>query len=275
MVDVLGIAIPPDLLARWRKAFSPVLQPFRTARLGADHTELGRQHEPTLDVCDTFHVYGDGWTWLEESEFNDLSLGVRRTLLFDRPATGRMRDVPVRARGLAAAHRTDSRVVWWPSLLEQVGDHPVLDYVDHGLPPSRHRDVTTATWARAEKLLPGAADLAGQFAPRSGPNCFSNVLAAAGSGGAEWPHQTTIDEWLADHTRAVRGTQHDQLPGVVLVWRNHDGEAEHAAVTVGDGYVLNKPSQGWFSPRLVCTVPETVAASRYRGVRLHRYQICA
>lgn len=63
----------------------------------------------------------------------------------------------------------------------------------------------------------------------------------------------------------------DQLPGIVLVWRTHQGWAEHTAVTIGDGYVISKPSQGWYSPHLVWTVPETIAASRYRGVILHRH----
>jgi len=60
---------------------------------------------------------------------------------------------------------------------------------------------------------------------------------------------------------------------VVLVWRDHDGRAEHAAVTIGNGYTFNKPSQGWFSPHLVWTVTETIAASRYRGAVLSRYLI--
>jgi hypothetical protein len=56
---------------------------------------------------------------------------------------------------------------------------------------------------------------------------------------------------------------------------NREGMAEHAAVTIGGGYVLNKPSQAWFSPRVVWTVQETIAASRYRGVTLSRYFMAA
>ena len=79
------------------------------------------------------------------------------------------------------------------------------------------------------------------------------------------------------HLPDESGTRHaaHQLPGVVLVWPDHAGLAEHAAITLGEGYILNKPSQGWFSPHLVWTVDETIAASRYQGVVLHRYLMTA
>jgi cell wall-associated NlpC family hydrolase len=97
-------------------------------------------------------------------------------------------------------------------------------------------------------------------------------LAAAGVAGAEyeWTAREPFEDRLADNTTSFQGTKRDHQPGVVFVWRNHEGLAEHAAVTIGDGYVLNKPSQAWFSPRVVWTVQETIAASRYRGVTLTR-----
>lgn len=45
-------------------------------------------------------------------------------------------------------------------------------------------------------------------------------------------------------------------PGVVLVWRQPDGLAVHAAVTLGDGWVVNKPAQCGWAPRFVWTLPE-------------------
>jgi hypothetical protein len=273
MTAALGIEVPLDLLDRWRAWFAPRLQPFNTSRLGEDAAGIGQPAAPTLSLRDTFHVYSDeNWTWLEEPEFADLHLSTKRALLHGRAATGRVRDLPPSDRDLAKSCRVGSRVVWWPALLRKVGDQPLLDYVENGLPPSRHREVTSAIWDSVGRLLPGAAGLAGRFPASSGPNCFASVLAAAGAGAAsEWTQRQPFEEWLATRTKAVRGTQHDQLPGVVLVWRNHDGLAEHAAITIGEGYTLNKPSQGWFSPHLVWTVKETIAASRYRGARLNRY----
>lgn len=230
-----------------------------------------------MEVRDTFHMYGGNWTWLEESEFVQLSLKVRRALLFQRAATGRLEQLPNYARDFAWCQRTDSRFVWWPSLLRRVGDRPLLTYVENGLPRSRHREVTPATWTRARKVLPRAVDLAGKLPAASGPNCFGNVLAAAGVEGAEseWTPREPFENWLSEHATPVRGTRRDHQPGVVLVWRNRDGMAEHAAVTIGGGYVLSKPSQAWFSPRVVWTVQETIAASRYRGVALSRYFMVA
>lgn len=218
-------------------------------------------------------MYGGDWIWLTESEFTDQSLKTRRRLLHDREPLGKIGQVPSRLQPRIESQLTDSRIVWWPSTLDAVGDKPLLTFVEDGLPPSRHREVTSRIWSRASRLLPGAADLAGRFPAGSGPNCFGNVMAAAGVPGADkvWMQREPFEEWLVQHTSKVSGTQRDGQPGLVLVWRNHDGQVEHAAVTIGDGYTINKPSQGWFSPHLVWTVQETVAASRYAGVTLTRH----
>ena len=62
-------------------------------------------------------------------------------------------------------------------------------------------------------------------------------------------------------------------PGVVLVWRDGAGEPQHAAVTLGSGWALHKPSQGWMSPTLVLRVDELIRGVRRRGLRLSRYRI--
>jgi hypothetical protein len=276
VIEVLGIAVPDRLLEQWRGWFAPQYQPFRADRLVADPL---RGHEVELgpEVRDTFHLYGGTWVWLEEAEFTPLSLEVRRALLFHREAIGHVGRLPTSARRAVDSGRTDSRVVWWPSLLRVVGDGPVLSYVEEGVRPSRHREVDPTTWSACHRVLPGAADLAGTFAPLSGPNCFGTVMAAAGVSGSEsqWMLQEPFEQWLADNTSPLRGTAYDHTAGVVLVWRDTDGLAAHAAVTIGDGYALSKPSQAWCSPRLVWTVPETINAARDRGIRLSRYLIAA
>ena len=87
--------------------------------------------------------------------------------------------------------------------------------------------------------------------------------------------QEPFEQWLADNAAPIRATTRDHLPGVVLVWRDVDGLAAHAAVTIGDGYALSKPSQAWCSPRLVWTVRETISAVRDRGITLSRYLLVA
>lgn len=67
-------------------------------------------------------------------------------------------------------------------------------------------------------------------------------MAAAGRSEAAdvWMLQDPFEEWLS--AAAVLGGK-DNDPGTVLVWRSPSGLAQHAAVTIGGGYALHKPSQ--------------------------------
>jgi len=276
VIEVLGIKVDHSLVHRWREWFAPERQPFRTDRLAAGLSH-GQELGPSPEVRDTFHMYGGTWVWLDESEFIRLSLGVRRALLFRREAIGHVGQLATSTRRVVESGRTDSRVVWWPSLVRVVGDEPVVSYVEEGVRASRHREVTWAVWSAARRVLPDAAELAGTFAPGSGPNCFGTVMAAAGvpGAGAQWMLQKPFEEWLADNATPIRAATRDHIPGVVFVWRDADGLAAHAAVTIGDGYALSKPSQAWCSPRFVWTVRETISAARGRGITLSRYLLAA
>ena len=121
-------------------------------------------------------------------------------------------------------------------------------------------------------MLPGARGLAGTFPVGSGPNCFGTVMGAAGVTGAaeEWMQLEPFDAWVAASTRP--GGE-DGAPGTVLVWRTAGGEPAHAAITLGDGWALNKASQGWMSPTQVLTVRQVINRSRYRGLRLSRRHV--
>ena len=114
--------------------------------------------------------------------------------------------------------------------------------------------------------------LAGRFPTKSGPNCFGTVIAAAGIADAEdvWMQREAFEEWLAANTNEG-GRDHDV--GTVLVWRSPEGAVQHAAVTLGHGFALHKPSQGWMSPTKVLTVAEVKASARGVGRRLHRYRL--
>ncbi len=52
-----------------------------------------------------------------------------------------------------------------------------------------------------------------------------------------------FNAWLTERTTPIQGTRYDHGPGVVLVWRNSAGQPDHAAVTIGGGYAVTKPSQ--------------------------------
>ena len=79
-----------------------------------------------------------------------------------------------------------------------------------------------------------------------------------------------FEAWLAVSAR-IGGNDAD--PGTVLVWRDPDGAAQHAAVTLGDGWALHKPSQGWMSPTKVLSVGDAKFSAREKGRRLHRYTL--
>lgn len=258
MREVLGIEIDDDLLARWRDWYAPQRQPFRVDEL---LSQLGPQ-VPRIDGTttpewrDTFFLYRGTWTWLTEDEFGALPLAVRRALRRGRRAGMRPKPSPV-----------------WPSALAQVADDPLLRWIEAGVAPSEHAQVDEATWARARRILPGAQALAGTFpSAGSGPNCFATVVAAADDLGRadEWMQTEDFDSWLDQRTTPWSGTARDDSPGTVLVWTEH-GKLAHAAITLGDGWALHKPSQSWSSPRLVWSVRRLVNSWRFPSTRLSRH----
>ncbi len=111
------------------------------------------------------------------------------------------------------------------------------------------------------------------FAHGSGPNCFGAVMGAAGIEGAQdkWMQIKPFSTWLESNCR--RGGRDDD-PDTVLVWRSTaTGDPFHAALTLGDGYAFEKPSQCWWSPRYVTTVAEIKRVTRMNGIRLERWRL--
>ncbi|GAA1876412.1 hypothetical protein [Lapillicoccus jejuensis] len=211
---------------------------------------------------------------LDEHDVRALPPALRHRLLreqvtADRRLVPSLQSVPQEWRSGVAADSAARRFVWWPSTLQTCGDEPLLDFVREEAGRSDHGRVLATTWARAEAVLPRARRLAGTFADASGPNCFGTVMAAAGVPGASETQvvREPFESWLADRTRPGRD---DDRPGTVLVWRDQQGAVQHAAVTLGDGWALHKPSQGWMTARVVLPVREVIRATRQPGHRLSR-----
>jgi hypothetical protein len=212
--------------------------------LGIDVSDnlLGRL---TPEVRDTFCIYkvdSSAVVWLSQPQARRLPARVRRS----QPAP----------------HR-------WPNSIIGREVETVVRFVEKGRRRSRHGDVPAATWDAVANVLPNARSLAGTFPQRSGPNCFAAVMAACGVDGVHdvWMLREPFEDWLATHT--AKGG-HDHEPGTVLVWRRADGTAQHAAVTIGDGWALHKPSQGWMSPTKILTLNDVMYSARARGQYLHR-----
>lgn len=277
--EVLGIRVSADLQARWCDWLAPRSQPFLVS-VGtgpAGSKILNRSDE----LRDTYLLYGIPshlrLVWLDESGFRDLPRSERAGLVRQQVVYGRGLVPTVRAWspvvGDAVREQADGRrFVWWRSLLRRHEEEVVTRFVTGNRRASRHAEVPKSVWKRVAERLPGARDLAGTFPDRSGQNCFGTVMAAAGVEGAErkWMLGEPFGAWLAARTRP--GGIDDE-PGTVLVWRNRDGDVDHAAVTLGDGYALHKPSQGWMSPTKVLSVREVKRSGAAPGLRLQRYQI--
>ncbi|GAA1719638.1 hypothetical protein GCM10009809_14280 [Isoptericola hypogeus] len=259
-MQVLNIEVPASLAQRWRGWFAPPRQPYvltpRQAEAVGALDDRGRLSPELRDTFGLFGVPDDAVLgWIDEATFRAMSAS-------DRAAVRQAQ--PERHHWPSAADpgRLDARMVRW---------------VEDGVRPSRHDAVPDAAWAHAAASgLPGARGLAGRFPAASGPNCFGTVMAAAGVAGAEheWMQREPFERWLAERAVALpRRSRPDDHPGTVLVWRSPAGQVEHAAITLGDGWALHKPSQSWYSPVKVLTVDAVKASSRAAGRRLHRYRL--
>lgn len=246
-MEALGIAVSWAELVGWREWLMPECQPFLIPR---DAAELhGLADDPgalTMELRDSFWIYGDqadAVCWLNRGQ----------------------------ARSVAAwSPSRQPTAHLWPSTDVDADVRRLVRYLEQGRRRSRHASVDERVWQRAGDVLPQARRLAGRFPGRSGPNCFGAVMAAAGVPGAEtvWMLREPFEDWLAASTRPGG---HDEHPGTVLVWRSAAGLVQHAAVTMGGGFALHKPSQGWQSPTKVLTTAEMKLSARSRGRRLHRY----
>lgn len=258
--EVLGIEVPSALFETWNGWWAPALQPFPVDDLdpGAELRRPFRDVAPSPEVRDTFFLYGGEWDWWYEEEFLALPTAVRRRLHVLR----RRRTAPKPSPP-------------WPSHIVPGDGAPLSRWVEAGAARSRHDEVTEEVWRRADVALPRARVLAGTFpSGGSGANCFATVMAARDTSADEerWVTAEEFAQWLGTAASPVQGVAMDDSPGTVLVWREHGALAD-AAVTIGGGWALVKPSQSWSSPRLVQPVRELILSWRYPGTRLERHRL--
>lgn len=282
-MEVLGIQVDDALLRSWARWLAPDPQPFFVDDVDAWDV-AGTTGTITRELRDTYCLWrlpkDAGVLWLSEEQFDALPRRVRAALVREQVRVGRGAVPTVRSwrehlepdqlRRQADGHR----FVWWPALLGPDRARTVARQVSIDRLASRHREVNASTWRACGGVLPGARALAGTFPSGSNACCFSTVMEAAGAdptGACD--SVEPFSAWLAATCRS--GGDVDR-PGTVLVWRRtSDGVPLHAAVTIGDGWVLERPSQEWHSPHAVVTLRDVVRTSRMVGQRLERYRITA
>ena len=278
---ILGIEVSASLLTQWRRWLAPSVQPFFAP---ADSFDIPSStvNEETPESRDTFRTWKMGReldaVWLTEEAFLALEKQTRARLVRTQVTLGRGAVPAVRAWAdvldprVLRAQADGHRFVWWASLLAGDDGTIISRVVSEDRRPSRHDEVPETTWRRCSTVIPGVRTLAGTFPNGSGPNCFGTVMAACGESEVidAWVHGSPVEEWLEEKTRPGGD---DHSPGTVIVWRDSGGVAQHAAVTIGDGWALEKPSQEWHSPRVVLPVRELINANRVRGQRMQRRKL--
>lgn len=289
-MEVLGIEVPEERRRRWIEWLAPDPQPFfvESRRDWPASTDSSLLTPEVGDTCRSWRLRRDlDVIWLGEATFLELSRPERRRLVREQVRHGRGAVPSVRRwsdlldSALLRSHADGHRFVWWPSLLAR-GSGAVLARVIASSPDgaqpaaaaSRHREVAGESWAACAGVVPGARTLAGTFASSSGPNCFGTVMAAAGVEGMEdaGVGVEPFECWLAEAGQpSPRGGGID--PGTVLVWRDADAQPVHAAVTIGDGWALEKGSSEWWTPRAIRRIDEVVRAARAPGQRLERHRL--
>ena len=278
VAEVLGVEVSRALLRAWVGWLAPDPQPFLVADPDAWDVERSTG-TITRELRDTYRLYrvepGSKVLWLTEEQFASMPKPARAALVREQvrrrrgavPTVRAWQDLldPTVLRAQADGHR----FVWWPSLVATDAGRILERHVDDRRLHSRHREVPASTWRACRDVLPGARRIAGSFATDVAC-CVSTVLEAAGadtSGSCD--SLAPFAEWLA--AACTPGGDSDR-PGTVLVWRA-DGKLDHAAVSIGDGWGLEKPSQDWHSPRAVAAITDIVRMSRIPGLRLERHTI--
>jgi len=280
---VLGCAVSDALWAHWLQLFAPPVQPFFVSDALALQVPLlprwtrweFRDLRLPLTFSDTFRSYAvsDEAVWvllLDEATFAALPRELQARLLQEQLDFGRSQVASCDVWKLSLPQATaafkqasmDRLFVWWPSLwaslVPDVQERVLLHTLLEDRLPDRSREVSAATWEKIRGVLPGAERLSGTFAWESGANCFSTVLGAFGVPVAAdlWLHPGPFERWL---TQIALPVEDLDVLGTVMVWRDEAGAIKHAAVSLGDGWALQKDAQNWLAPRQVLALKDLLA----------------
>ena len=273
-MTVAGCELTSSIFSRWQQHFAPAAQPFFASeslsrKLPAwprfTREEFARSGV-SLSLHDTFTTYSVSkeavWVvWLTQGAFSSLSPTVQAALLAKQRDFGRGgvfsadKAVGVLEAETLTTPNLNGLFVWWPELWVRLSDgekYAVLKaFAETDRLPCRRHDLEPDDWERIARVLPGARELAGTFLPDSGGNCLATIMTAFGVPAVAelWIHPEPFERWLEAFS-PLSDIVVEPVLGNVLVWRDGD-RVQHAAVSLGKGYVLHKEAQGWFAPRQV------------------------
>ena len=299
-MELLNCRLDDATLEGWKRHFAPEVQPFFCRRrLPLPSTSRARwlnggevRTALSPSVHDTFATYevtrsARHLLLLDEPTFSALPIDLRTQLLREQLEVGRgsvfrVTDLvdlltPSEHARLAGAG-ADGLIVWWPRLfatLSPASQARLLSgFASEDRPPCTRHELTSGAWLNVRRVLPGVEILAGTFASESGPNCFGSVIEAFT---AERRQGRTEREGFQAWLGASRPAPGDASElGTVLLWRDDQDALQHAAVSLGDGYVFHKEAQTWWSPwqvvRLAAVLERWQDAGAMTSVRLGRYE---
>ena len=284
--EVLNIPVSAPLMRVWNNLFVPTLQPFYISEqtlteswaaplLGLPiwkRDELHAYHLP-LSVWDTLNLYelAPEATWLlllDEAGFEALPTETQIRLLTVQ--------LSLRRGGVEYSDAMGQARVWWPqtwkALTPDARWKRLKRFLEDDRLPCRRHDLTLMHRRALRRRFPALIPLLGTFAPDSGPNCLGSVMTACGVPGVQqlWMHGPPFLRWLE---RVSVPSDDLAAPETVLVWRDADGVLQHAALSLGHGWLFHKEAQAWFAPRQVVRQQGALDRWRHEGWTVSGYAL--
>ena len=273
------VALPEEMLILSRKAFSEV---------GFDAS--------FRDSYATYHISPDAHrvAFLSSAEFDALPPESHQALLaaqcaMKRGQVYRWKDIESFLEGCIEQAETRSvsladekylvldTKIWW-LLPDDMRQAWLVDFVTADKPAvCLSPTLSEADWA----VMPydSIRALAGTFPARSGANCFSTTLAAitrhvdtALTIADFWLHQEPFLEGLERRGyHLLEETLKPDARDRVVVWNDQQGKPQHTCYLIGNGLVLNKNSQSWFSPRQILHLDSVLSEWKHEAFEIVLY----
>jgi len=286
--SLLGCQVSEDQFASWEKLLVPEVAPYfyvADIDLPADSLILSRKTFSAagfdLAFRDTYTTYAvshdAGWVvLLTSAQFDALPLLTQQALLAAQCQHKRGQvypweqvekflspfsvEIEPRCVTISGSRYVVLDTKIWALLTPDVRRQWLIDYIQSDTPT-----VCLSSEYASRCTNPIVRQLAGTFAATSGANCFSTTLACVTHDQATartianfWLHQEPFFQGLARRGYQLRtdlSVSTPDLSDAVLIWQDANGQAQHACYLAEHGFVLNKNSQAWYSPRQLLRLP--------------------